>query len=118
MDERDEITQDPEKIDNKILPTDKENQVQPKSEEDEDLIVTGTDTDISPEELSMLERMDGFEATPDNQNLANAALDDVDNDGEALNQDSFGEDLSGDDLDVETGDEEDLLDLDDQELEE
>jgi aryl carrier-like protein len=69
-------------------------------DDDEDLIVTGTETDISPDEVAMLERMDGFEATADNQNLVDASLDSVDADGTELNVDSFGEELSGKDLDV------------------
>ncbi|HSF46122.1 MAG TPA: hypothetical protein VLA58_08920 [Chitinophagaceae bacterium] len=69
-------------------------------DDDEELIITGTDTDISPDEVAMLERMDGFEATRDNQNLADAALDSVDTDGTELNVDSFGEELSGKDLDT------------------
>lgn len=68
--------------------------------EDEELIVTGTATDISAEEVQMLERMDGFEATTDNENLATASLDHTDFDGEELNEESFGEELSGADLDV------------------
>jgi hypothetical protein len=69
-------------------------------DDEEDLIVTGTDTDISPDEVAMLERMDGFEATPDNQNLADAALDNLDHEGSALNVDAFKEDLTGKDLDI------------------
>ena len=88
-----------------------------KPDDDDDLIVTGNETDISPEELSMLEGLDGFEATADNENLAKSALDNIDQTGEELNEDSFGEDLTGEDLDIETGDEEDLIDLDDQEEE-
>jgi hypothetical protein len=71
-----------------------------KTDDEEELIVTGNDTDISPEEVIMLERMDGFEATADNQQLADAALDAVDMEGEELNEKSFGQELSGVDLDM------------------
>jgi hypothetical protein len=77
-----------------------------KTDDEEELIVTGTDTDIAPEEVDMLERLEGFEASADNQNLADAALDSVDEDGEELNEIGFGEDMSGKDLDV-TGSEDD-----------
>lgn len=72
-----------------------------KLDDDEDLIVTGTDTDISSDEVAMLESLDGLEASADNQNLVNAGLDRLDMEDEELNEDSFGEDLSGKDLDVE-----------------
>jgi hypothetical protein len=71
-----------------------------KTEDDEELIVTGNETDISPEKLLMLERMDGFEATADNQNLTAATLDAIDDEGELLNEKSFAQDLSGSDLDM------------------
>jgi hypothetical protein len=80
-----------------------------KPEDDDELIITGNETDISPEELSMLERMDGFEATVDNQNLTKASLDALDDEGEALNEKGFGEELSGGDLDVSMAEQDDPL---------
>lgn len=80
-----------------------------KEDRDEDIIVTGTDTDISPEEVAMLERMDGFEASGDNQNLADASLDSTDFDGDELNERSFGEEITGEDLDVEPAGQDDPM---------
>lgn len=80
-----------------------------KLDDEDELIITGTDTDISPEEVDMLERMDGFEATADNQNLVSATLDNIDSDGEELNVDGFGEDLSGKDLDMAAAEDDDAM---------
>lgn len=80
-----------------------------KPDDEDELIITGTDTDISPEEVEMLERMDGFEATADNQNLVDATLDSVDSDGVELNVDSFDEDLSGKDLDMAATEDDDTM---------
>ncbi len=85
---------DPKKDQEKLKPEETEIELP------DELIVTGNDTDISPEELSMLEGMDGFEASADNQNLADSSLDGHDSEGEELNVKSFGTDPSGDDLDV------------------
>lgn len=67
-----------------------------RAEEDEPLVISGNDTDISSEEVNMLERMDGFEVSEDNENLTHAALDYTDDEGDALNE---SDDLSGRDLD-------------------
>lgn len=77
--------------------------------DDDELIITGNDTDISAEELSMLERMDGFEATVDNQNLTKAFLDALDDEGEELNEKGFGQELAGGDLDVSMAEQDDPL---------
>ena len=75
-----------------------------RSEEDESLIVSGNDTDISSEEVNMLERMDGFEVSEDNENLTHATLDHTDNEGDALNE---SDDLSGRDLDIAPAEQDD-----------
>lgn len=80
-----------------------------KAEDDEDLIVTGNETDISEEEAAMLEMTDSFDATPDNKNLAAARLEGRDEDEVELNVDSFGEDLTGRDLDVDSAGQDDLM---------
>lgn len=77
-----------------------------RTEEDEPLIVSGTDTDISSEEVTMLERMDGFEASEDNVNLSHASLDNSDYEGDALNE---SDDLSGKDLDMASAEQDDSM---------
>jgi hypothetical protein len=64
-----------------------------KPDYDEGLRVTGNDTNIPAEELTMKERMDYFKATDDNQNLVSAALDTLDHKGEKLNEKSSGQEL-------------------------
>jgi hypothetical protein len=80
-----------------------------KPGDDEDLVVKGTETDISADEVAMLEMTDGFDATADNQNLVAARLDGRDDDQEELNVDSFGEELSGSDLDLSMTDQDDAM---------
>jgi hypothetical protein len=60
---------------------------------------TGSDFDVSPEERSALEKTE-YMPTTDEDNLQRAALDNTDFQGEALNEKSFGEETSGDDLDI------------------
>ena len=79
------------------------------SAREEPLIITGTDTDLSAEEKDMLERMDGMEATPEQGFLSQARLDHLDNDGEPLNEGSFGAELSGADLDNELAEADDRM---------
>jgi hypothetical protein len=68
-------------------------------EEDDDLDSgASTDADVTPEERSLLENMSM--PSRDEDNLRRAALDNTDFDGEELNEDSFGEVLSGSDLDI------------------
>lgn len=77
-----------------------------RNEEDDPLIVSGNDTDISNEEVAMLERMEGFEASDDNINLSHAALDNTDEEGEMLNE---SDDLSGRDLDIAAAEQDDPM---------
>lgn len=77
-----------------------------RAEEDEPLIITGTDTDISSEEAEILDRLDGFEATADNESLTNAALDNKDDEGDYLNERI---DLSGSDLDIASAEQDDPM---------
>lgn len=56
------------------------------------------DADVSPEERATLENM--FMPTTDEVNLQRSALDTTDFDGDQLNEDSFGEVVSGVDLDI------------------
>ena len=62
-------------------------------------IKMGTEADISPDELAMLQE-DLSMPNRDNDNLRAAKLDNTDFDGEELNEESFGEVETGVDLDV------------------
>jgi hypothetical protein len=65
----------------------------------EDRVVRPTDTDsnVSAEEKELLKRSSESMATPDDEKLRQSAVDDIDEDGERLNE-NIG--LSGKDLDV------------------
>ena len=67
--------------------------------DDEDLRRTGSDFDVSREERVALQQTD-YLPTADEDQLARARMDNVDFDGEPLNERSFGEEKSGDDLDI------------------
>ena len=71
-------------------------------ERDKDVrIVQGTEADITPEDIWMLESSGQNMDTEDGRNLINSALDNTDADGDPLNEDgSAVNDLSGGDLDV------------------
>jgi hypothetical protein len=69
-------------------------------EEDETDIVMGTEADVSTDEKATLERGDTYMPTGDEDRLQQAAMDNTDFDGEALNENSFGAEQSGSDLDI------------------
>lgn len=70
------------------------------SEDDDDLgIKEGTEADVTEEDKRVLDNLDNA-YSQDNVNLARATLDSVDFDGDELNEDGFGERLSGSDLDI------------------
>lgn len=69
-------------------------------EEDETDIVMGTEADISRTDKEVLERADSYRTTRDEDRLQQASMDTTDFEGEELNEDSFGEDRSGRDLDI------------------
>lgn len=71
-------------------------------EEDETDIVMGTEADITRDEKTTLERGDTYMPTRDENYLQQARMDNTDFEGEALNERSFGEEQSGDDLDTAT----------------
>lgn len=79
-------------------------------DEDDDL-VSNTKINVSDEERSDLEHADKDMPTRDETNLREAAMDNVDEDGEPLNEKGFGqeEDASGDDLDVPGADNDDAM---------
>lgn len=69
-------------------------------EEDETDIVMGTEADVSKEDKELLETAEDYMPTKDEDYLRRASMDTTDFDGEELNEDSFGEDRSGRDLDI------------------
>lgn len=70
-------------------------------QDDEVAIVQGTDADVTDEDLRNLEAAGQNLDTLDNDNLINSALDNVDDDGDPLNEDSsLADDMTGEDLDV------------------
>jgi hypothetical protein len=73
---------------------------------------TDDDYDVTEEEKILLDKTDESMSTPEDEDVFNAALDDMDEDGELLNEsiDTTGEDLDvpgseDDDADEETGEE-------------
>ena len=68
-------------------------------EEDDVDYARGTEADVSREEREALEN-DDYMPTRDEDNLRNARMDNVDFQGEPLNERSFGDERSGKDLDV------------------
>lgn len=70
------------------------------SSSDEEDIVADRDNNVSPAEKKLLSRAGTSGYTEDEQQLLKARLDNTDEDGELLNEGGFGEDLSGDDLDI------------------
>jgi hypothetical protein len=69
-------------------------------EEDETDIVLGTEADISRQEKTVLEKANNFIPTKDEKRLERASLDSTDFEGEPLNERSFGDERSGNDLDI------------------
>jgi hypothetical protein len=66
---------------------------------DDDLL-SGTDADVTAEERRALENVDNLEGGTEDETLIEARLDDTDEDGDPLNEEGFGDDFSGEDLDV------------------
>jgi hypothetical protein len=74
-------------------------------EEDETDIVLGTEADITQDEKGMLERSETYMPTRDAAYLQQAAMDNVDFEGEPLNEQGFGQVTSAADLDTATANE-------------
>lgn len=75
-------------------------------EQDDDLV--GPGTNLSPEERRALARAGSSrEIDTEDDVLDEAALDSTDDDGDPLNEGSFGRDVTGDDLDIPDEDEDD-----------
>src|SRR5690242_8308200 len=66
----------------------------------DDDLSSGNDADVTAEERKGLENIDYREAGTEDEVLVEARLDDVDEDGDPLNEESFDDDVSGEDLDV------------------
>ncbi|PZF74329.1 hypothetical protein DN068_04335 [Taibaiella soli] len=78
----------------------------------------GTDADVTDDDLRMLDRADQGMAYGDDKNLIDASLDDEDDDGDPLNEEGFGDELSGVDMDVpgsEADDADELIGEEDEE---
>lgn len=76
----------------------------PENKEEDELLITDSnedeDSNVSDIEKDDLEETATNMPTPDETSLKESALDNTDNDGELLNEGSFKNDLSGDDLDI------------------
>jgi hypothetical protein len=66
--------------------------------EQDDLL--GSGTNVTAEERGALARVGGREIDTEDDVLDEAALDSTDDDGDPLNEGSFGRDVTGDDLDI------------------
>lgn len=69
-------------------------------EEDDDLLSGDSTTNVTNKERTEIEEANTNMPTRDDQSIRNAALDNEDDDGEPLNEEGFGTDVSGSDLDV------------------
>jgi hypothetical protein len=67
---------------------------------DDDDLELSPDSNVSREERRALANVDNREADTEDEVLNEAALDSTDDDGDPLNENSFGREVSGDDLDV------------------
>ncbi|HEV2481808.1 MAG TPA: hypothetical protein VGS79_19210 [Puia sp.] len=75
---------------------------------DDDDLELSSGSNVSRDEKRALASVDSREVDTEDEVLNEAALDNTDDDGDPLNEEGFGEDVSGDDLDVpESDDEED-----------
>jgi hypothetical protein len=63
-------------------------------------IVMGTEADVSEEELNLLENADQGRNSREDEQMIEGKLDDLDEDGDPLNETDVPGDLAGDDLDV------------------
>ena len=71
-------------------------------EQDDDLV--GPGTNVTRDERRALASVDNRETDTEDEVLNEAALDSTDDDGDPLNEGSFGRDVSGDDLDIPEAD--------------
>ncbi|NTS43935.1 hypothetical protein HRG84_23850 [Flavisolibacter sp. BT320] len=78
-------------------------------QDDSQNLTPGNDSDVTPEERAAL-RDANYMPTRDEDRLRQARMDNTDFQGEPLNEKSFGESLSGDDLDIDSGTEDTATD--------
>ena len=80
----------------------RENKTDNLNDQDADTqFVSGTDADVTSEDLRMLDAAEQNMDSPDSENLMASSLDNVDEDGDPLNEDSsLADDMTGEDLDV------------------
>jgi hypothetical protein len=71
---------------------------------DDDDLELSPGSNVSREERRTLASVDNREVDTEDEVLNEAALDSTDDDGDPLNEESFGHEVSGDDLDVPEGD--------------
>jgi hypothetical protein len=71
---------------------------------DDDELELSPGSNVSREERRTLASVDNREVDTEDEVLNEAALDSTDDDGDPLNEESFGREVSGDDLDVPEGD--------------
>ena len=69
--------------------------------DDDDDELTGPGSNVSRDERKALANIDNREVDTEDEVLNQAALDSTDADGDPLNEESFGEEVSGDDLDLD-----------------
>ena len=88
-----------ERIEEETPPVQPNNNETVNQRDAESYIVSGTDADITDEDLQTLQATEQNMNTPDDNNLIHSALDNVDDDGDPLNEENS-LDLTGEDLDV------------------
>jgi hypothetical protein len=69
-------------------------------DDEDDELVIANDSNVSMQEKKDLQLAEEDMPTDDDTNLRKASLDNEDEDGEPLNEEGFGEDVTGDDLDI------------------
>ena len=79
-----------------------------EEEDDDDFIRMGTEADVTRSDVGMLESGDSYYPSKDEDQLIAARMDSTDFEDEPLNEGSFGNVVSGSDLDVAGSDEDDL----------
>ncbi|MFT3683064.1 MAG: hypothetical protein QM791_22585 [Ferruginibacter sp.] len=72
----------------------------PKTNQSKTITNNEDETDITPEEKALLDAAGENSEEGDDENLLRSMLDNTDDDGELLNEQSNADDLSGKDLDV------------------
>jgi hypothetical protein len=77
--------------------------------DDDEEFVAGNEADVTPEEITMLQRADEDMPTDDDIRLRRSELDASDNEGDPLNEASLANDVSGGDLDIAGADSDDPM---------